>query len=151
TFADPFQYQYPVGGFIFGAPNPMGTLHTPAVEGDQTSTGPLEVAYTANPTDNSSGGWWKGLDSYKTAPDVALNHPNRWRIESSGPADSCRGGSNSVALSCAVFNEPPDLEDPANCPDLACLWTSGFYEMRGLFITSTAANEMGPQMEIATE
>lgn len=151
TFREPSHYQYAYHGIVFGSPFPIGTAHTPEVSGDLQSTGALELAFLADPTTTSprSGDWWSSSDGYRSAPDVALNHPKRWdTFQSSGSVnDTClpasSGGTN---LSCVEFQEPPDFGE--DCEDLGCIWTNNFLKMRGFFVTAPGS-ETGPQINTA--
>ena len=132
-------YQYSVSPFIFG------TTVTDAVVDNQPLNDPnspnkpvqtfglLRGVFTADP---SSDDWWQ--EAYNQAPDVALNHPNRWNIQVQSYSDSipsnCQASNGS--LDCAVLN-PNTPENP---------WIDHFHQMRGLFITSANFPGQGPQL-----
>ena len=102
SFIDPPLYQYRVQSYIFGEKFPEGVWDTANPEGEEAnidSTGALKVAFTVNPTSAGAGNWWQsgpGVNPYKAFPDLALNHPNQWRIVGLGvennqePPPNCR-------------------------------------------------------------
>lgn len=119
VFPDPGSYKYAVQAYIFGRNRPDNWPDFAHAAADIRTHGPIQVGYNADL--ESAGGWWQRT---YTLPDVALNHPSRWRIETKAVDDqagtACRGSA------CAVFNE-------ANVNDV---WNSQFYWMRGFFVTS---------------
>jgi hypothetical protein len=149
TFREPSHYQYGYQGIVFGRPFPAGTGHEPTTSADLAATGILELAFTADPTSFASGDWWSSLNGYRSAPDVALNHPSRWdTFQSSGsPSDTCLpAASGGTSLSCVEFQDPPDFT--TGCEDLSCIWTNNFLKMRGVFVSSADA-EGGSQRQAA--
>lgn len=124
SFLNPGEYAYTAQTYIFGqdvAPDrlqqiPLGTI--------VTSNGPLWTGFVANPTDraNGAGAWWPG--GY-VQPDVALNHPLRWKWTPETPSDP----------DTFEFNDA-DPEQPAS---------SDFYVMRGLYVTPASSDGEGPQ------
>ena len=91
----------------------------------QTS-GPLRLAYWANPYDSVVGGdWW---DTAYSLPDVALNHPQRWTWT-----------TNPVQPNIMTFNHVVTSTSP---------FDQEFYLMRGLYVTSQGAPD-GPQIVTA--
>ncbi len=145
TFPDPGEYQYAIQPFIFGTQPPAGT-NQPVSELFGTSVPPVETsgilqaAFTADPTDPNAGAWWQGA---YPQPDLALNHPVRWSVTTetaSLPPPNCiRIAATALTVNCATFNEPQ--------PDV---WTSEFHWMKGLLITPASANGQGPQLAQAT-
>jgi len=145
TFPDPAEYQYAIEPFIFGTQPPAGT-NQPISDFFSTSvpvqtSGILQAAFTADPTDPSAGAWWQGA---YTQPDLALNHPARWNVTTelfvgSFPPNCIRIGANSPNVNCATLAElDPDV------------WMSQFHWMKGLLITPASANGQGPQLAQAT-
>jgi len=150
VFQDPSTYQYAWQPFLFGQSSPPATIQniTPTdANGNPVQVqaqGILRAAFTADPTYPGSGGWWRAT---YTAPDVALNHPNRWTLSSQtsapnqDPPPNClRVASGSPVMDCLSFNQA-DRTNPAD---------SQFYYMKGLFITAAEANGAGPQVTFAT-
>ncbi len=144
-------YQYLVSPYIFG------TTVTNAVVDNQPLNNPnspnpsvqtfglLRGVFTADPLANGSGRWW--AEAYPQ-PDVALNHPQRWRNTQPGvpspgdpiPSNCLAGGTGGSSLDCAVLN--------TRIPDNP--WLDEFHQMRGLFVTSANFPGQGPQIMRAT-
>lgn len=144
TVLDPATYQYAWQPLISGQLDPPGTLQKITTETDHQFTGILRAAFTADPTDPSAGSWWG--PTY-VLPDVALNHPARWvpSTETSAPdqpppSNCLRVTPGSTAMDCMTFRAP----DPADVTG------SGFYWIKGLFVTPADAGGAGPQVVQAT-
>lgn len=142
TFLTPENYNYAVTPFIFGQPKPANLVDKVPLDGDIDTAGILRTAFVADVARNHGGSWWKRV--YSNAPDVALNHPSRWSIESLGlenPVPSnCRSvGSKESTMDCAILN--PSFP---NRP-----WDSLFHIMRGFFISSALNPGNGPQLTTA--
>jgi hypothetical protein len=142
TFLAPPLYHYPVQNFIFGQNNPAGTAQQATVNATVQSSGSLRAGFIADPSGSlaDAGGWWKATYS---VPDVALNHPARWTVDTktgASGANCLRFDPSSSASQCVTFNEP-DLKD---------LPASEFHWMRGFFVTPASANGSGPQTTHAT-
>jgi hypothetical protein len=150
SFIDPPTYQYRVQTYIFGEQFPEGVWDTANPAGDTAnidSTGALKVAFAVNPTANGAGTWWRsgpGVNPYKAHPDLALNHPNQWRIVALGtpdnqePPSNCRTNLINENRTACLFKRRP-ASNPSQ------LWTSGFYHMRGL-IVQVGDEATGPQV-----
>ena len=132
--------------FIFGRTQPAGVISdtgSAPPNGTQETFGALRTGYAVDVSDDGSGnGAFWGL-WYRQAPDVALNHPERWSIKET-VADvgdgTCRlPGSASSNFDCAVLGDRLPQGD---------VWSSTFHHMRGLFITG--ASKQGPQLTTAT-
>ena len=144
TFPNPGEYQYAIQPFIFGTQPPNGT-DQPISDFFDTSvpvqtSGVLQAAFTADPTNFNAGAWWQGA---YPQPDLALNHPVRWSVTtvtaSSPPPQCVRIAATALTVNCATFNEPQ-----------SDVWTSEFHWMKGLLITPANANGQGPQLGQAT-
>jgi len=138
SFLENSLYQYQVQPFIFGRLSSPNTVDAVSLPQNIQTTGPLQTAFAANPSNSNAGSWWSG-SPYAQAIDVALNHPRRWNISTpSGTQTTLNclvaGGRNN----CLTFNEP----------DASDLWNSEFYWMRGLFVTVNGLD--GPQRNQAT-
>src|SRR5262249_2112340 len=104
-FPDTSNYGYKVKPYILGStpPSGVGDSRQPPQANIQTF-GPLKTAFTADPTDSTDGGsWWS--TAYTSAPDVALNHPNRWVLTEPGLSnpipDNCGNtGQNASQMDC---------------------------------------------------
>lgn len=150
SFIDPPLYQYRVQTYIFGEKFPEGVWDTANPEGSEAnidSTGALKVGFTVNPTVTGAGNWWQsgpGVNPYKAFPDLALNHPNQWRIVGLGvennqePPPNCRTNLINENRATCLFKRQP----AANASQL---WLSGFYGMRGL-IVQVGDEAIGPQV-----
>ncbi|HWP00305.1 MAG TPA: VCBS repeat-containing protein [Methylococcus sp.] len=139
TFATPDLYMYLVGPYIFGTkPNPAAIQQLDLGTDVQTN-GILRAAFTADPTDSTSGSWW-ATHPY-SQPDVALNHPARWDLNQTGittpPPNCLLVQPGQPGTWCASFNPPTSNPDD--------VWTSEFFWMKGLLITPKEANGRGPQ------
>jgi hypothetical protein len=118
---------YSFAGYVVGVASPAGTLQHIDLQDQQgqpidiQSTGPLFVGFRADmmDADNQGALWWKLAYNL---PDVGLSHPARWDWS----------GSRQTAS----FN----FAQPSNISPLL----QDFYHMKGLFITSAAANGQGP-------
>lgn len=162
AFYTPDLYGYNVSGAVFGAAQPPSVLDNPdltvcpadnpncsaaqEVQADCQTTGPLTIAFTANPPPATSPTWWGGETPYASYIDVALNNPLRWRkIQASQALNEtlqCRGPSTDEA--CYDTNNPP-----AAGATLSTVWTSMFYSMKGLFVTD--GGTAGPMRNTATD
>jgi hypothetical protein len=143
TFASPPDYQYSVTPFIFGQHPPTGVVNDIPLSTDVKTSGVLQTAFVVDPLSGNAGGWWK--QAYTQAPDVALNHPTRWRVGLSNGSNPNNGtclaiSAGSADLDCASLSP----SDPADA------WLSDFHAMRGLFITGAEAGGQGPQLDTAT-
>ena len=124
-------YLYSFAGFVLGQTSPEGTLQSIPLKDaqgspiDLQSSGPLTVAFLADPFQSPDLPWWR--QAY-TKPDVGLNHPERWDW--------------TKATHTATFN-PPD-QSSSTPQDQA------FYHIKGLFITPQGANGTGPPLTQAT-
>jgi hypothetical protein len=138
TFLIPGNYNYAVTPFIFGQPKPPNLVDKVPLEGDVDTAGILRTAFVANPTARNSGSWWNS--AYSSAPDVGLNRPMRWQIESLGlenpiPPQCRQVGTRESTMDCAV-RSPAFPNKP---------WDSLFHIMRGFFISSASHPGEGPQ------
>jgi hypothetical protein len=123
-FLDPGDYAYTAQTYIFGQDVAPDRLQQIPLGTTVTSNGPLWTGFVANPTDraNGAGAWWTG--GY-AQPDVALNHPLRWKWTPETPSDP----------DMFAFNDA-NPEQPAS---------SDFYVMRGLYVTPASSDGEGPQ------
>ena len=143
TFLDPTTYNYSFTPYIFGETKPDTVVDNEPLNADVTSFGLLRTAFTADPARNDAGGWWK--QAYHNAPDVALNHPSRWRwrqvaVENPLPPNCLNVGFGGTNMDC--FDLQPSRPDN--------LWESNFHVMRGFFISSAVSAGKGPQLTTAT-
>jgi hypothetical protein len=142
TFANPPDYEYAVTPFIFGQQRPGGVVNNIPLATVVKTFGVLQTAFVVDPLRADVGGWWK--QAYTLAPDVALNHPTRWRVtlSSSNPNDGTCLPISAGALNVnCVSRSPSSPSDP---------WLSDFHAMRGLFISDAEAGGKGPQLDTAT-
>ena len=129
TLRQPTTYAYNFTPYIFGRTKRLGAVDLPKLNGAIQTAGPLQVAFTVNPLRS----WWK--QAYSKAPDVALNHPARWRFSGAESA-----ASNCLAETCASL-APQHPQNP---------WLSDFHAMRGFFITPANSPGDGSQLRVAT-
>jgi hypothetical protein len=136
NFRDYNTYGYSFTGVIFGKTTPPsyfdGTdsnLPASGLPPDNTVNlnifGPMRSAFTVDPLANNQGGWWS--HSYSAAPDVALNHPNRWSRSKLGVSDPLPSNcleTNDGYMDCAKQKTRQPF-DP---------WDDSFHAMRGFFI-----------------
>jgi len=157
-------FKYAGNSFIYTLQKSTGKLvpdsgRPPSLD-NIVATGPLKVRHVANVlTDQFSGGlWW--VQRY-TKPDLALNHPKRWKQrlpEASVP--------QLIKFNCPIgfdsdFEEPeesPGICTPAEdeigvvitpTPTPSNVAIASFYHMKGLFVTS-ADSTTGPASQLAT-
>ena len=145
TVREPANYLYYVTPVIFGHMKPGGSVDDALLTGDVQTFGLLQTAFTVDPIGSAgspAGVWWG--QAY-TAPDVALNHPNRWIVDL-GPDSASRpgnclplGSGKPSQMNCAKL-APSSPADP---------WSSKFHDMRGFFISSANHPGQGPQIESA--
>ncbi|MDQ6676335.1 MAG: hypothetical protein M3Z09_03465 [Acidobacteriota bacterium] len=86
----------------------------------------------------------KWVDLYGQTPDVGLNQPARWQVDTSNV--------NRGDGSCLVFDNGSSNVDCATQADKvpADPWSDQYHWMRGFFITGASANGNGPQLGSAT-
>jgi len=125
-----------------GTTKPGGLVDDQPLNTDVKTFGSIRGLFTADPLTSNSGGWWQ--QAYSQAPDVALNHPSRWRIEFDGltnpvPSNCLTTGTGSSQMDCAVLSQ----KAPRNP------WLSTFHQMRGFFISNANSPGQGPQLEQA--
>lgn len=131
--------------YIFGLPQPEGAIQTDVtVPTDVKTHGRIEVAHAANMLSTGfiqSGDWWK--QAYTVAPDVALNHPQRW-MQKLPTAQN----PQQVMFNCPIgFTSALDAptSDPGACtstttqPNPVNINDSSFYVMKGLFVLPDGA------------
>ncbi len=148
--ADEGVYDYSGQSFIYGQQPPAGTI-----QGDITSnvtvqaTGYIAAAHTADMLSHglvTSGAFWP--QAYALAPDLALNHPQRWSqhkpygIYSQQVWFNCPVGftSSSTSPACTSNGQAPS---PVSVAD------ASFYYMKGLFVTPGGTTK-GPQITSTT-
>ena len=144
TFQSPTTYQYAWQPFIFGQSSPAGTIQNVSVGADVVASGALRTSFAANPLDPVAGQWWT---SAYTVPDVALNHPARWLLDTQTGSPTSRprrtaGGSRPRAPRWTASRSTPPIR-----PNVTA---SAFYWIKGMLITPAAANGTGPQLTQAT-
>ncbi len=150
TFLDPDKFAYFGQGYIFGSAPAPGTLQplTPTSAEVQTN-GVLRTAFTVDVKKEGSGSWWQ-TGAYNHYVDLALNRP----VHLSAPPG--KGSSDPSLTQCRPVSAANDVTadcisyDPAD-PTPQDLWSDGFYQMRGFFITPAATPSQGPQLEQANE
>jgi hypothetical protein len=144
-------YLYQGQSFIFGQMAPAGTIQDDLATGTTVQAqGFLAVGFAANPLSTGtiqSGDWWK--QAYTAAPDVALNHPQRW-------LQKAPTGTNpqQVWFNCPVgftsSQTSPACTPTQQTPTPANVSVASIYQMKGLFVTPGTAIG-GPQITMATQ
>jgi hypothetical protein len=79
TFLDPGNYRYAYTPIIHGHKKPNAVVNDQSVPGDIQTFGFLSASYLVDPLSTRAGFW---IDNYNAHPDVALNHPIRWQVNS---------------------------------------------------------------------
>jgi len=158
-FLYPDTYGYTVSGTVLGAYKPDSVLDNPdlkvcpstnadcetseEVQADCTTTGPITIAFAADPTAVGHGSWWESGSPYLYDIDVALNNPSRWRKVSKDQTLNdglqCRGPETAPV--CYDINQPTGT-------GATDVWGSQFYKMKGLFVTD--GGTAGPMRNTAT-
>ena len=143
TFLTPPNYSYAFTPYIFGQKKPASVVDNVPLDSDVQTFGLLRSAFVANPARSDAGSWWR--QAYRSAPDVALNHPSRWSwrevaVENPLPPNCLNVGFGGTNMDCLYLSSP--LPDD--------LWDSNFHVMRGLFISSALNPGKGPQLTNAT-
>ncbi len=143
SFALPTNYNYPFTPYIFGQKKPGSVFDDEPLDSDVQTFGLLRTAFVADPARNDAGTWWR--QAYRSAPDVALNHPSRWNwrqvaVENPLPPNCLNVGFGGTNMDCLDFS-------PARPDDL---WDSNFHVMRGFFISNAQNPGKGPQLTTAT-
>lgn len=142
TFQSPTNYNYPFTPYILGEHKPETVVDDLPLNTDVETFGLLRTAFVADPARNDAGSWWK--KAYRSAPDVALNHPSRWQwrqvaVENPLPSNCLNVGFGGTNMDCLDFS-PPRPES---------IWDSNFHVMRGFFISSALTPGEGPQLSTA--
>jgi len=142
SFPDPPTYSYFVTPYIYGHMKKGGSVDNIPLTGDVQTFGLLQTAFAVDPLRSGAGGWWK--QTYTTAPDVALNHPNRWSVgpqslSNNFPSNCLPLGEGKPQMDCAALS-PSHPDNP---------WLSDFHDMRGFFISKASQPGVGPQLETA--
>lgn len=110
-------YVFAAQTYILGQTPITGTLQNLPLTTTVQTSGPLRLAYWANPFDSVVGGaWWP---TAYALPDVALNHPQRWTWTTT-PEKPNIMTFNDVVTSTSPFDQE-------------------FYFMRGLYVTPADA------------
>jgi hypothetical protein len=153
-------YSYGVSPEIFLQTPSLGVIQNlpPGCGKDDTSLCDLPVSglgagslRVQHSVDITTGGSWWATGPYSRAsglPDVALNHPARWRIVTGqGPACVTFKKQDEFSDTDCVQSIPPkSAADLKN--DSRLLWSSEWYFMRGLLVT--VDTPQGPQRDTAT-
>ncbi|MBV9038337.1 MAG: DVUA0089 family protein [Acidobacteriaceae bacterium] len=135
-------YQYLVTPYILGNVVTGGVVDNQQLSNTVNTFGMVRAVFTADPLATSAGHWWQS--AYTQAPDVALNHPQRWTSSTNqlpaqgNPPSNCLAVSTNT-MTCAELN-PRSPDTP---------WTDNFHFMRGFFISSAGSPGQGPQLESA--
>ncbi|MBA3353843.1 MAG: hypothetical protein H0U23_15725 [Blastocatellia bacterium] len=108
--------------------------------------GLLQTAFSVDPQ-TTAGVWWR--QTYNQAPDIALNHPNRWKVEVQ-PDSSGSRPSNCLQLGTGRPSQMNCAELAKSLPDNP--FGDSFHDMRGFFISNITNGNLpgqGPQIETA--
>jgi hypothetical protein len=140
-------YDYQGQTFIYGQTAPTGTVQSDATP--QTTVqaqGYIAAAHLVDMMSQgviTSGAFW--VQAYNAAPDVALNHPQRWLQKTPSSLNEqqvqfvCPYGFTSSLSSPQCTTVTPNSPAPLAISD------DEFYEMKGLFITPGSTFN-GPQI-----
>lgn len=135
SFLDQENYRYLITPYIVGTTVAGGVVDNQPLSTDVQTFGLLRAIYTADMT--NAGNWWG--TAYGLTPDVALNHPARWKVtHESSSAPNCRPSALGT-VDCISLND----RTPGNP------WGSVLQFMRGFFISSANAPGQGPQLQTA--
>jgi hypothetical protein len=135
SFPNPGNYQFLLEPFVFGSDDQIQRSGNLKPDGDILTRGPLQTAFTADPTDPNSGSWWSS-SPYRQHSDVGFGFPARWEIGNSNQTDLIDKATACIGGECAVMDNP----------DSSDLWNSSFFWLRGFYIR---ANGEGPQRTAA--
>jgi hypothetical protein len=143
-------YLYQGQAFIFGQNAPLGTIQDDIKQtAEIKAQGIQTVGYVVDPLSTGgiqSGSWWK--QAYTVAPDVALNHPQRWSQNQASNVNA-----QQVQFNCPVgFGssfESPACSPNQKSPNPTNVAEASFYQMKGLFVTPGASSN-GPQIVMAS-
>ena len=144
-------YAYQGSSLIYGQTAPQGTVQSDATpdttvqaQGFIAAGHVVDVLSTSANGGVQSGNFW--AQAYNTAPDLALNHPQRWQQKTpSGTHDqlvwfNCPVGYTSTQNAPACTKpSTPVIPNPQNVADEV------FYQMKGLFVTPGDTFD-GPQI-----
>ena len=144
SFRNPALYQYGYQSFLLGRTKPGGSFDNVPLSGNIDTFSFLQAAFVVDPLAPGAGSWWE--QAYRDAPDVAFNHPGRWKsveeaVSSGEPPPNCLlTGTGASQMDCI------ELQDsiPANP------WISYFHRMRGFFISSQNNAGQGPVLTQTT-
>lgn len=139
-------YDYQGQSFIYGQNAPEGTIQTDATPPTTVKAqGYIAAAHAVDVLSQgsiNSGNFWP--QAYAAAPDIALNHPQRWLQKTPSGVNpqqvqfNCPIGYIS-SLASPSCSSSPQQPTPANVAD------APFYEMKGLFVTP-GTTWSGPQI-----
>ena len=135
VLADSSLYAYSFTPYIFGQNQSGSVVDDEPLDADVKTHGLLRTAFLADPLAVNPNGWWKRTYNQ---PDVALNHPLRWRINSSTTAVGDPRPSNCLNTDCVYVQQRK--ADP---------WEDPFHFMRGFFISNAQHPGQGPQLDTA--
>lgn len=149
------EFLYEGQSYIYGLQQPIGAIQSDITTPTEnvSSQGPFKVAHVADMLSTGliqSGDWWK--TAYTSAPDLALNHPQRWLQKLPTSQNTQQVMFNCPVGFEAAFGTPSS--DPGSCvanydqPTPQKISESAFYKMKGLFVTPDT--ETGPATTIAT-
>jgi hypothetical protein len=148
-------FLYAGQSYIFGQCAPTGTIQSDLqVDTTVQSQGYLQVGHAADPLSTDliqSGDWWKQV--YTVAPDVALNHPQRWTQKEPTSQNDQQVRFNCPIGYTSAFGTP--TADPGACtsttttPTPMNVTNAPFYQMKGLFVTP-GTSPGGPPTTLAT-
>ncbi|HEY2040604.1 MAG TPA: hypothetical protein VGG95_13110 [Edaphobacter sp.] len=139
-------YDYQGQSFIYGQSAPEGTIQTDATPNTTVKAqGYIAAAHAVDVLSQgsiTSGNFWP--QAYTAAPDIALNHPQRWLQKTPSGVNpqqvqfNCPVGYTS-SLASPSCSSSPEQPTPANVAD------ASFYEMKGFFVTPGNTLD-GPQI-----
>jgi len=146
-------YDYQGQSFIYGQTAPTGTVQTDAtpsttVQAQGYIAGAHLVDMVSQSPGVTSGAFW--VQAYNAAPDVALNHPQRWLQKTPSSLNDQQvqfvcpyGFTSTLSAPQCVAGTPSGTTAPAAIAD------DGFYQMKGLFVTPGGTFD-GPQITSTT-
>jgi hypothetical protein len=144
-------YDYQGQTFIYGQTAPTGTVQTDATPTTTVQAqGYINAAHLVDMMSQNfvtSGAFW--VQSYNAAPDIALNHPQRWQQKKPGNLNDQQvqfncpyGFTSSLSSPQCTAATPASTAPEAIADDL-------FYQMKGLFVTPGGTFD-GPQITNTT-
>jgi hypothetical protein len=145
-------YNYQGNSIIYGQTAPPGTTQTDATPNTTIQAqGFIAAAHLVDMVsqggNTNSGNFW--AQAYNAAPDLALNHPQRWQQQTPSGVNGQEVMFNCPYGYASTFSAPQCVPQTSGAPAPSAIADETFYEIKGLFITP-GGTYTGPQITSTT-